>query len=480
MGMFLSFLGGAATGLTEEIDKSEKEAKAYASMATKALYENYGKTVEANRKLESEMKSDRDFIVANKPDATPDQVQALLSNPEVMKKYKAYANPTDVNLDTLIKITKANPSVAVAAENVEAFPAIQSKAKEVLDTIQKSKGRTGLGGMIDSIAERSGNTAAVQTANALGVSLEELQRTKLKGRPTSDATFDMTVFKEAETYSKAEDKLKLALLNANKSGDAGKVAEAEAGIKQLKVVNDQFTDAQKQFANKSAQIRKDYLFGTAQERAAAKPEYDKLMSDLQAEARAKKVGEDSGESGVPKLSTLNAFAGSAAAKVIAAKYGNLLTNKQLALIEKPDGSTDFRYTGDDAALRKEINLAAYNAAKSALSMYTDSKGNPATRDVASVLNSYAATVQPVVRRDGALPTEPAAPPPSFVTRPTAPAPAQPVKPAPVAAPAPVPAAQPAAKPDVNAARAEANAAIGKGANKAAVAAEFKKQTGQDL
>jgi hypothetical protein len=212
MGMFLSFLGGAAEGLTSEIEKSEKEAKAYASMATKALYENYGRTLEANRKLESEMKSDKDFIIANKPNATPDQVQALLSNPEVMKKYRAYANPTDVDLDTLVKITKSNPSVAVAAENVEAFPDVQAKAKEVLDTIQKSKGRTGLGGFIDTLAERSGNTAAVQTANALGVSLEELQKTKLKSRPTSDAVFDMTVFKEPETFAKAEDKAKMLSL----------------------------------------------------------------------------------------------------------------------------------------------------------------------------------------------------------------------------------------------------------------------------
>lgn len=470
MGMFLSFLGGAAEGLTSEIEKSEKEAKAYASMATKALYENYGRTLEANRKLESEMKSDKDFIIANKPNATPDQVQALLSNPEVMKKYRAYANPTDVDLDTLVKITKSNPSVAVAAENVEAFPDVQAKAKEVLDTIQKSKGRTGLGGFIDTLAERSGNTAAIQTANALGVSLEELQKTKLKSRPTSDAVFDMTVFKEPETFAKAEDKAKMAMLNASKSGDAGKVAEAQASIKQLKVVNDQFTDAQKQFANESAQIRKDYLFGTTEQRVAAKPKYDKLMSDLQAEARAKKIGEGSGESKVPTLGTLNAFAGSAAAKVVSAKYGNLLKDNLLALIEKPDGSTDFRYTGDDAALRREINLTAYNAAKSALSMYTDDKGAPATRDVASVLNSYAATVQPVVMREGALPTEPSAPPSPLVTPPKPTAPARPAAPAPA----------PAAKVDINAARADANDVISKGANRAAVAAEFKKLTGQDL
>ena len=432
MGMFLSFLGGAAAGFSEEVEKSEKEAKAYAAMATKSLYDAKIENDKYNTEISKSIEADKNFILANKSNATPDQVNALLSNPEVMKKWRAYANPTDVDLDTLIKITKANPSVAVAAENVEAFPSIQSKAKEVLNTIQKSKGRTGLGGMIDTIGERAGGTAAAQTAAALGVSLESLQSSKRIARPTSEATFDMTVFKEPETFAKAEDKAKLALLNANKTNDAGKITEAEATIKQLKVVDTQFTDAQKQFANKSAQIRKDYLFGTAQERAAAKPEYDKLMSDLRAEAQAKKAGEAAGESKVPTLGTLNAFAGSAAAKVVAAKYGNLLTNKQLALVEKPDGSTDFRYTGDDAALRREINLAAYNAAKSALSMYTDDKGAPATRDVASVLNSYAATVQPVVRRDGALPTEPAAPAPSLVTRPTAPAPVA----APVAAPVP--------------------------------------------
>lgn len=471
MGLFLSFLGGAAAGFSEEVEKSEKEAKAYAAMATKSLYEQKIENDKANAELNKAMQADRDFVLANKPDATPDQIQALLSNPEVMKKYRAYDNPTDVDLNNLIKIAKTNPSVAVAAENVESFPELQNKAKEVLSTIQKK--RTGLGGFIDTLGERAGGTAAAQTATALGTTMEALQGSKRLARPTSDATFDMTVFKAPETFAKVEDKAKVALLNANKSGDPGKIAEAEANIKQLKVVDTQFTDAQKQFANESAQIRKDYLFGTTEQRAAAKPKYDKLMADLQAEARAKKIGEDSGESKVPTLGTLNAFAGSAASRVVSAKYGNLLTNKQLALVEKPDGSTDFRYTGDDAALRKEINLTAYNAAKNALSMYTDAKGNPATRDVASVLNSYAATVQPVVKREGALstePTEPASPPPSLVTRPAAPAPA----------PAPAPVVAPAGKVDVNAARADATAAIGKGANRAAVAAEFKKQTGQDL
>jgi len=465
MGMFLSFLGGAATGLTEEIDKSEKEAKAYASMATKALYENYGKTVEANRKLESEMKSDRDFIVANKPDATPDQVQALLSNPEVMKKYKAYANPTDVNLDTLIKITKANPSVAVAAENVEAFPAIQSKAKEVLNTIQKSKGRTGLGGMIDSIAERSGNTAAVQTANALGVSLEELQRTKLKGRPTSDATFDMTVFKEPDTIDKRLDKALLAVDDAKKSNDPKALADATLAAQRIKNSKDVIKPLT--YAENVDAVKNAFSYGTPEQKAAAKPAYDEWLRRSKEEAQAKHIKEDDG---TPKIGTLINVAKTAMATAINDKYGEKL-GKGISIVPDAYGGVTVVNTLSNKADRDAVNATGREAVKKALAGYKSSN------DVNVVMGIFAPTYIP---QDGSLPTEPAVPSPSLVTRPTTPAPAQPIKPAPVAAPAPVPAAQPATKLDANAARAEANAAIGKGANRAAVAAEFKKQTGQDL
>jgi hypothetical protein len=60
----------------------------------------------------------------------------------------------------------------------------------------------------------------------------------------------------------------------------------------------------------------------------------------------------------------------------------------------------------------------HNAAKNALSLYTDAKGQPFNRDVASVLNSFP---NPSVRTDGgAAPAAPVAAGPQTTTQ-TAPA-----------------------------------------------------------
>jgi hypothetical protein len=176
------------------------------------------------------------------------------------------------------------------------------------------------------------------------------------------------------------------------------------------------------------------------------------------EAEAKKIRGDDGEGKVPNLSTLNTFTSAAVGRALAAKYGDLVKSKQLAIIEKPDGSTGFSYVGTDAAVRRGILDLQASAAQSALSLYTDSKGMPINRDVASVLNSFKAPAQ----------IQEAAP--------ATPAPAAP------ALPPSSSGGRPAAAPQVNIQeeRRKANAAISGGADSAAVKARFKQATGQDL
>jgi hypothetical protein len=151
------------------------------------------------------------------------------------------------------------------------------------------------------------------------------------------------------------------------------------------------------------------MFGDAETRKAAKPEYDKLMADIRAEALAKKTGEGDGEGKIPALGTLNTFTSAAVARAVAAKHGDLIKTKQLAIVEKADGSVGIDYIGDNETLRRQILETQANAAKNALSLYTDAKGQPFNRDVASVMNSYTSVV-PSIMRDGNAPATPAATP----------------------------------------------------------------------
>jgi hypothetical protein len=86
----------------------------------------------------------------------------------------------------------------------------------------------------------------------------------------------------------------------------------------------------------------------------------------------------------------------------------LIKTKQLAIVEKADGSVGIDYIGDNDTLRRQILETQAIAARNALSLYTDDKGRPFNRDVASVLNSFTSVVPSVIRTDSGA-TPPAAP-----------------------------------------------------------------------
>jgi hypothetical protein len=273
-------------------------------------------------------------------------------------------------------------------------------------------------------SDRAGTKAEEQTAKAMGVSIEQLRGASEFKRPAlnTGAEFDMAKFQKEKGYDEREKDAKLALLKAEQSGDAKAIGVAKADIMIFGKIKETLTSEQQQFANKTADIKNRYMFGSPEERKAAKPEYDKLMADVRAEALAKKVTKDGeGEGKIPALGTLNTFTSASVARAVAAKHGDLIKTKQLAIVEKADGSVGIDYIGDNETLRRQILETQATAAKNALSLYTDAKGQPFNRDVASVLNSYTSIVPSVVRTDGSA--TPAAAGPQPTAKPTASTPA---------------------------------------------------------
>lgn len=385
MGLFLSFLGGAAKGFEEQIEASEKEAKVSAVNSVKSMAERMNKVREENTKLATKLKEEKQYLLDYYPNATPEQINEILARPAVMEAIKKYKDPTAISLDSLVKVSKANESDALAAEKVAALPDIVERARALTAPATVMR-RNPLGRAIDEFGASAYRTAAQQTAAALGTTMEEIVGTTPMQRPTPRGQVDMSVLAEKKSFTQREDDAKTALLDAQKSGDEAKVLAAQSELKAIQTVKDEMTPAQTKFANKIADIKQRYMFGTPQERAAAKPEYDKLLSDVRAEAAAKKTGE--GGDKIPSLGTLNAFTSSAVARRVAEVHGDLIRSKQLAIIEKPDGSSSLEYTGDNPELRKQINNTAYTAAQNALSLYMTPNGEPMTRDVAAVLNTY--------------------------------------------------------------------------------------------
>lgn len=445
MSLFLSFLGGMAEGASKQIEKAEEEAKALAVNGVKTMHGNMQKIKEQNRVLENKLKEDKDFILAYHPKATPEQINELLARPTVMEAFRKYKDPGSVSLDSLVKISQVNVNDNRAAEKISALPEVLDKVRSAI--APQGEKRVGAWTKFKSeFADVAGRTAQEQTAAALGTTIEELTGTKMLQRPAARGEVDMSVLADKKSFTQREDEAKTALLDAQKSGDEAKIVAAKADMKAIQTVKNEMTPAQSRFADKIADIKQRYMFGTPEERAAAKPEYDKMLADVRAEAAAKKAGEG-GEGKIPTLGTLNTFTSSAVARRVAEVHGDLIRSKQLAIIEKPDGSSSLEYTGDNPELRKQINNTAYVAAQNALSLYMTPSGEPMTRDVAAVLNTY--VPQSVMKQ---------------------PAPAD----TPAAAPKP---AQPA---NIATLRSDAQAAIARGADRAAVAKRFKDQTGQEL
>jgi hypothetical protein len=409
MSKLLAFLGGAAQGVSSEIEKAEKSAKEEAMLRVKKLSESYEETRKSNRELENSLKAEKDWITTTYSNATPEQIAYLQSSPAALQALKKMKDPTKISLSDVISIASGNESNAVAAERITALPEVAEKVAAAV----KQQGRTGFGGFIDRVAEGAGETAERRFARAMGTDIETLKNTKRLERPTMAGTFDMAALQPPKTLTEQTEQAQINLVDALRSGDDTKIDAARSELNNFTKAKDAMTPEQTKFANKVADIKNRYMFGTPEERKTAKPEYDKLMSDIRAEALAKKVTKDD-EGKIPALGTLNTFTSAAVARAVAAKHGDLIKSKQLAIVEKADGSVGIDYIGDNETLRRQILETQSNAARNALSLYTDAKGQPFNRDVASVLNSYTSVVPSVVRQDGG-----AAPAPAPATGPAA-------------------------------------------------------------
>jgi hypothetical protein len=416
---FSSFAAGAAEAVVDTLRKDEEEAAKVGVYGVKALKENYDKVMADNRKLEDKLLKNKEILKTFDSTATDAELFAAATNDAYMDMAveAAKANPATFRVNDVVKIKEANASTQSFEESMKAYTSIPavSRAARKAEGVTVDEDTNFFAKIRKGASDRAGTKAEEQTAKAMGVSLEKLRAAEGFKRTDIDtgATFDMATFQKERSFDEREKDAKLALLKAEKSGDVNATNIAKADIMIFGKIKETLTPEQQKFSNKVADIKNRYMFGNADERKAAKPEYDKLMADVRAEALAKKTGEGAGEGKIPALGTLNTFTSAAVARAVAAKHGDLIKSKQLAIVEKADGSVGIDYIGDNETLRRQILETQANAAKNSLSLYTDAKGQPLNRDVASVMNSYTSVVPSVVRTDGgAAPAAAAGPQPA--------------------------------------------------------------------
>lgn len=426
-----SFAGGFAEAAVEDIQKERKLAELRGTEAVKTLYTNYKTVTEDNKKKEAELVNNINILRTYDPNATENELYAVATSAPVMASITDYIkkdgfDAQSFKLSNFAKVVNDNVT-STALERVKMLSTLPIAARA---TITSQLEQPSSGNILRDFVGKSRGSAReksmLEAAQALGVPLERLQAAEGFVRPTAEAnaTFDMSKIRPAKTktFTEQEDEAKAkALLAARNKDDVG-MRNAQADLLVIKSIKDNMTSEQTKFSENVVNLKNAVLNGTPEEKKRAETELARIWALERREAEAKKVKGDDGEGKVPNLSTLNTFTSAAVGRAIAAQYGDLVKNKQLAIIENADGSTRFSYLGTDAPTRKKILDLQANAAQSALSLYTDSKGMPINRDVASVLNSFKAPAQSEEAAPVAPPpATPALPPSSSGGRP-APAP----------------------------------------------------------
>ena len=475
MGFNLSAFGaGFAEAASEDIQRNRKLAELRGTEAVKSMQLNYKKVIEDNKAKESELVENLNLLKTYDSSATDSELYAIATKAPVMSqitsliKDKSF-DPASFKLSNFVKVTENNVT-GTALERIKLLSVLPTMAKDAV-TEQMKPSDNIFSDMVSRSASKAKEKAMLEQAQVMGIPLERLRAAQNYIRPSAEvnATVDMTKLRPAKTFAEQEDAAKLAILNAVKNKDP--VAENLAKADQIifKTIKDNMSSEQTKFSEKLVTLKNAALNGTPQEKKAAEAELAKIWALEQKEAIAKKIPGEDGEGKVPALSALNTFTSAAVGRAIAAKYGDLVKSKQIAMVEKPDGGVSISYIGTDATVRNSIMATQANAARSALSLYTNRNGQPINRDVASVLNSFAAPTQ----IEEAAPTTPAPAAPALPTARglgSAPAGRNPAPAATAAAPAV----------DVQTERTKAKEAITRGADAVAVAKRFKETTGQDL
>lgn len=240
-----AFAGGFAEGLVEDIEKEEKLAETRAVAGVKNMYESYQKTMEENRKLKNELLTNIDTLRTYDSKATDDELFEIAKSKPLMElissKVKSgdFAN-TNFRLADFATIAATN-NPTTARERVDELFKTASVINKVAPEQEKEKPLEGnfVQRMISASGSRAGKTAASQTAEVLGVSLDQMQSTRRVDRNDiqSAAVANMEKFaKQPNNIKDITDSLEVSMVQAAQKygADSTQVKDLAAQLKFVK------------------------------------------------------------------------------------------------------------------------------------------------------------------------------------------------------------------------------------------------------
>jgi hypothetical protein len=292
-------------------------------------------------------------------------------------------------------------------------------------------------------------------ARGMGMTLEQLRSSEKVTRPAGSATFDMGVLQEPKEFKELKDQAQVDLLNAKESNDPKAVNSASEKLARINTIE----EIGKVEKKTESQIQSDLVTEIQQKQTAGDKQGAATATTLLRQRQALMKSSADGKTDADKISQSNLI--QVATRTRATTIEQQLPPGQL--ITNTDAQGNVTMTLRDLSQGDLFRRGDAIAANAIIKEMTKPDGTPRSEMHKNAMMSAGIrfddtgkAIRPIVPElpTKGTPTPPAAAPNvGATTRPTV---------------------------NVDQARADANAAVARGADRAAVAARFKQTTGQEL
>ncbi len=459
-----AFLGGVAKGASESIEELEKLNTTQINNSVKSMYHNYQEYKKEVEKKKESLRNTVGTLRGLKFDDGPlddEQLIALATNPKLADQI---ADTLTKNPDKLVGLSKSFITAANVPKGQKFDDFLNNYGKKAaLSSEEFAEAASNKEEGILNKMIYGQNVKKIRVASRqLGVKPEELYAYGAsKDMPSYSASLevDYSKLKDKPDFKKIESDAQVAMYNARQSGTEDDQAKAAANlghVEYIKERGDKKDKTQNQieadYANQVIKLKQE---GKPKEAAAKEAELRQWQKLVANPSMSTKTDAD-------KISQANLIV--AASRTMESTLKNFLPPGSFITTANPDGTTNIEVK-DLASSDKAAK--GYVAGREVLIKEMTTNGKPRSEMHKNALMSAGVqfdqdgnAINPKVQYGGEA----------------APAPATAQTPRPRGGPM----ARQTAPVDTAKARSEANAAIANGADRAAVAARFKQQTGQDL
>jgi hypothetical protein len=460
-----AFIGGVAKGASESIEELEKLNTTQINSSVKSMYHNYQEYKKEVEKKKESLRGTVGALRGLKFEDGPlddEQLIALATNPELAKDI---ADTLTKNPDRLVGLSKSFIKAANVPKGQKFDDFLNDYGKKAALTSEEfaMAASNKEEGFLNKMIYGDNLKKITSASRQLGVKPEELYAYgSSKGMPSYSASLevDYAKLKDKPDFKKIESDAQVAMLTARQTGTEDEQAKAAANLGHITFIKE-FGEKKDKTQN---QIEADYANQVIKLKQEGKPK-EAAAKEVELRQWQKLVANPATtavKTDADKISQANLIV--AASRTMESTLKNFLPPGSFITTSNPDGTTNIEVK-DLASSDKAAK--GYAAGREVLIKEMTTGGKPRSEMHKNALLSAGVqfdkdgnAINPKVQYGGEAPA-PAA---------TAQTPR----------PRGGPMARQTAPVDTAKARSEANAAIASGADRAAVAARFKQQTGQDL